>query len=438
MTADATAGRFRLAAPASVSILGIAAAGLTVAMFGACGVLLLLTRDYQRAVYGAGGCVTALVCLAVGFLVARRQPASPIGWLLLGWALLTPLVGVALLYAVLDYRFHRGTLPFGPVAVMAESAEFGIAVLAALTVLLFPDGLYQPRRWPGGTTPPDPPARAWRWVLWVFLTASAVFTAVLVARQALAIERHPLQIGPSGAPLAVPVAAGVLAPLGWIADGLILACWLIIAGRQVARYRRSDGNRRQQLKWLIGGAACCVVATTITIFAGNYSSQAAQAVQDAADLGAAALPAAIGVGIVKYRLYDIDRIVSRTLSYAIVTSLLVGVYLGLVLLASLVLPSGSSPVAVAGSTLVAAALFHPLRRRVQRAVDRRFNRARYNADLILDAFATRLQDAVDLGTVRDELANAVHAAFEPAHLSIWIGSYDRRGVPGRIRGQAGR
>jgi hypothetical protein len=405
MAADATTGRFRLAAPASVSILGIAAAGLTVTMFGACGVLLLLTRDYQRAVYGAGGCVTALVCLAVGFLVARRQPGSPIGWLLLGWALLTPLVGVALLYAVLDYRFHRGTLPFGPVAVMAESAEFGIAVLAALTVLLFPDGLSQPRRW--------------RWVLWVFLTASAALTAVLVARQALAIERHPLQVGPSGAPLAVPVAAGVLAPLGWIADGLILVCWLVIVGRQVARYRRSDGNRRQQLKWLIGGAACCVVATTITIFAGNYSSQAAQAVQDAADLGAAALPAAIGVGIVKYQLYDIDRILSRTLSYAIVTSLLVGVYLGLVLLASLVLPS-SSPVAVAGSTLVAAALFHPLRRRVQRAVDRRFNRARYNADLILDAFATRLQDAVDLGTVRDELADAVHAAFEPAHLSIWI------------------
>jgi hypothetical protein len=110
----------------------------------------------------------------------------------------------------------------------------------------------------------------------------------------------------------------------------------------------------------------------------------------------------------------------RSAAPAIVTSLLVGVYLGLVLLASLVLPSGSSPVAVAGSTLVAAALFHPLRRRVQRAVDRRFNRARYNADLILDAFATRLQDAVDLGTVRDELATAVHAAFEPAYLSIWI------------------
>jgi hypothetical protein len=410
MAAEASTGRFRPAAaaapPASASArVALAAAGLTVVMFGACGVLLLLTRDYQRAVFGAGGTVAALVCLVVGFVVARRQPASPIGWLLLGWALLTPLVGVALLYAVLDYRIHHGTLPFGPVAVMAESGEFGIAVLAALTVLLFPDGRSQPLRW--------------RWLLWIFLAASAMFTATLVAGQALAIERHPLGIGPSGAPQAVPAAGGILGPLGWTADALILVCWAIIMARQVGRYRRSAGNQRQQLKWLIGGATCCVVATTITIFAGNYSSQAAQAVQDAADLGAAMLPAAIGVGIVKYRLYDIDRIFSRTLAYAIVTGLLVGVYLGLVLLASLVRPS-SSPIVVAGSTLVVAALFHPLRRRVQRVVDRRFNRARYNADQIVAAFAARLQDAVELGTVRDELASTVHAALEPAHLSVWI------------------
>jgi hypothetical protein len=404
MAAEVTPGRSRPASPASAHV-ALVAAGLTVAMFAVCGALLLLTRDYQRAAYGAGGTVAALVCLAVGFVVARRQPGSPIGWLLLGWALLTPIVGVALLYSVLDYRIHRGTLPFGPVAVLLETAEFGIAVLAALTVLLFPGGESRPRRW--------------RWVLWVFLAASAAFTAGLVTGQALAIERHPLGIGPSGAPLAVPAAGGILAPLGWTADGLILLCWLIIVGRQVASYRRLTGNRRQQLKWLIGGAACCVVATAITIFAGNYSSGAAQAVQDAADLGAAALPAAIGVGIVKYRLYDIDRIISRTLAYAIVTSLLVGVYLGLVLLASLVLPAYSA-VTVAGSTLVVAALFHPLRRRVQRVVDRRFNRARYNADQIIDAFAVRLQDAVDLGAIRDELGRTVQAALEPAHLSVWI------------------
>src|SRR5580658_4805673 len=193
MAADATTGGLRRAAPGPASArapasarIALAAAGLAVVMFGVCGVLLLLTRDYERAAFGAGGPVAALVCVVVGFVGARRQPASPIGWLLLGWSLLTPVVGVALLYAVLDYRDHHGTLPLGPVAVMLESGEFGIAVLAALTVLLFPDGRSQPLFWPGGTTPPDPPARAWRWLLWVFLAASAMFTAILVAGQALA------------------------------------------------------------------------------------------------------------------------------------------------------------------------------------------------------------------------------------------------------------
>jgi hypothetical protein len=153
--ADITARRSGLASRGSARIAWLSA-GLTVTMFAACGVLLLLTRDYQRAAYGAGGTAAALVCLTVGFVVARRQSGSPIGWLLLGWALLTPLVGVALLYSVLDYRVHHGTLPFGPVAVMAESAEFGIAVLAALTVLLFPDGRSQPLYLPGGTTPQTP------------------------------------------------------------------------------------------------------------------------------------------------------------------------------------------------------------------------------------------------------------------------------------------
>ncbi|HJY95696.1 MAG TPA: hypothetical protein VJ371_12150, partial [Streptosporangiaceae bacterium] len=239
MAAEATAGRFRAASPTSGRV-ALVAAGATVVMFGICGVLLLLTRDYQRAAFGAGGTVAALVCLAVGFVVARRQPGSPIGWLLLGWSLLTPVVGIALLYSVLDYRIHRGTLPFGPVAVVLESGEFGIAVLAALTVLLFPDGRSLPLRW--------------RWLLWVFLAASAMFTATLVAGQALAISRHPLRIGPSGAPLAVPAASGILGPLGWTADALILVCWAIIMGRQVGRYRRSTGNQRQQLKWVIGGA----------------------------------------------------------------------------------------------------------------------------------------------------------------------------------------
>jgi hypothetical protein len=121
----------------------------------------------------------------------------------------------------------------------------------------------------------------------------------------------------------------------------------------------------------------------------------------------------------KYRLYDIDRLISRTLAYAIVTGLLVGVYAGLVLLATQLLHV-HTPVAVAASTLAAAALFNPLRLRVQKTVDRRFNRARYDADQTVAAFAARLKDAVDLDSVRDDLATVVQQALEPAHLSVWI------------------
>jgi hypothetical protein len=130
------------------------------------------------------------------------------------------------------------------------------------------------------------------------------------------------------------------------------------------------------------------------------------------------------VGILKYRLWDIDRVISRTLAYALLTGLLVGVYAGLVLLATQVFRF-SSPVAVAAATLVAVALFSPLRRRVQRLVDRRFNRARYDADRMVDAFAARLQDAVDLDAVATDLTGVVHLALEPTHVALWIAGTGR-------------
>jgi hypothetical protein len=135
--------------------------------------------------------------------------------------------------------------------------------------------------------------------------------------------------------------------------------------------------------------------------------------------GLLALPVSMAVAVFKYRLLDIDRILSRTLAYAIVTGLLIGVYAGLVLLATRVL-TVHTPIAVAAATLAAAALFTPLCRRVQRIVDRRFNRARYDADRTMAAFAARLQDAVDLDTVQGDLLTTVHRALEPAHASVWM------------------
>jgi hypothetical protein len=148
---------------------------------------------------------------------------------------------------------------------------------------------------------------------------------------------------------------------------------------------------------------------------------AATNLQNAISTGAIGLvPLAIGIAVLRYRLYDIDRIISRTLAYAIVTGLLIGVYAGLVLLATQVLQIRGA-VAVAAATLAAAALFNPVRRRVQHRVDRRFNRARYDAETTVAAFAARLKDAVDLDTVRADLAGVVQTALEPAHVWVWSG-----------------
>ena len=127
----------------------------------------------------------------------------------------------------------------------------------------------------------------------------------------------------------------------------------------------------------------------------------------------------IGVAVLKYRLYEIDRIISRVISYAIITAVLAGVFAGVVVLATEALPF-KTPVAVAASTLVAAALFNPLRRRVQHMVDRRFNRARYDAEAVVAAFTARLRQTVDVDTLQGDLTDVVHRAFQPAHVSVWL------------------
>jgi hypothetical protein len=194
--------------------------------------------------------------------------------------------------------------------------------------------------------------------------------------------------------------------------------WII---RQVACFRHARGDVREQYKWFTAGAAVSLVGIVVLTVAESHSGSGLASVVNSVALYATgvAFPLGMGVAILRYRLYEIDRIISRTLAYAIVTGLLVGLYAGLVLLATRVL-GFKGPVAVAGSTLAAVALFTPVRRRVQRRVDRRFNRARYDADQTVAAFAARLQGAVDLDTVRDDLTGVVHAALEPAHVSLWI------------------
>ena len=189
--------------------------------------------------------------------------------------------------------------------------------------------------------------------------------------------------------------------------------------KQVVSYRRATGERRQQLKWLLAGGTIFLVGGFFTLTGSSNNSPLERALGVLGILGLAALPVFVGIAILKYRLFEIDRLISRTLSYAIITGLLVGVYVGLIALTTRALPL-SSPVGVAASTLAAAALFTPLRRWVQRIVDRRFNRAHYDAEATVAAFSAGLRDAVDLDRVQRDLVAVVRLSMQPSHVSVWL------------------
>jgi hypothetical protein len=257
-------------------------------------------------------------------------------------------------------------------------------------------------------------------VVTIYLAAGSLWMAGALTVAATAIIGHDIRVDASGNLLTMDPDGSTA---WWNVIELLFfpvlgVCWLASLGSQAFGWRQSSDERRQQLKWLLFGSAVSVAGLAITLPLSSRSGLLGVLGQ-LGFVGIFALPASIGVAVLKYRLYDIDRIISRTLAYTLVTGLLVGAYAGIVLLATHVL-SVSSPVAVAVSTLAAAALFNPLRHRVQRAVDRRFNRARYDADQTISTFAGRLKDTVDLDSVRDDLAFVVDRALEPAHISVWI------------------
>jgi hypothetical protein len=354
--------------------------------------------------------VIGVPCAAVGMVVTRRQRGNPLGWLFLviGVCLFLSTIGAD--YAALAYGPGHH-LPFGPVALVLDEIWGPSLVLFTVAILLFPDGRL--------------PSRFWRVALRVY---GVWFAALLVATGAAiagALAAHPIRVDSNGGLAAVDQPAGwfnaVQGPLILILLGLSLA----FIARQALSWRHANGERRQQLKWLASGAAVSIICLFVAASSNSPGNGPTLlgVLSTLAWMGVAALPVSIGVAILKYRLYEIDRIISRTLAYAIVTGLLVGVYAGLVLLVTQVLRF-QGPVPVAASTLAAAALFSPLRRRVQHLVDRRFNRARYNADQTVAAFAARLKGAVDLDAVRDDLAGVASHALEPAHVSVWINQHN--------------
>ena len=390
-------GRFRLASSRT---------GLALVV----GVVLLALLDVAMSTLvghgGAGAIWVVLIPFGIfGAVVARRQPSNPIGTILLLLMLLVVASSDAAHYAVLRYRDGDHGLPLGRVAAfLAPGIWMWLVVFLPLPLALFPDGRL---------------SRRWRRAFWGYLTLAGAFVAVNVWQNANAILARQIQVDPKGQ------LTSIGSPASNTAYKAIILLYLGVGGlvwavRLLLSYHSSTGDYRQQLKWLLSGGTLGVIGLMLEYLLGASNSQFLRAVGNVGLLlGLIAIPVSLGVGILKYRLYDIDRLISRTLSYVIITGLLAGVFIGLVVLATEVLPF-SSPVAVAASTLTVAALFNPLRLRVQKLVDHRFNRTRYDAEAVVAAFTSHLREAVDLDTVRSELLQAVGAAVQPTHASRWI------------------
>ena len=339
----------------------------------------------------------------VGYVIARAEPRNPIGWIFIALALFTLFDYATRLYLVLDYQQRGGRLPLGH-AVQFWRGSWSIfpLLLAMPAVVLFPDGRLSPR---------------WRRFMWVYVAAGVVFVTLQLAGQVLQGGSSPVVVSLRGN---LPDNNnGWISGAGWLLAPFFLVAWCSFVVHQIRAWRSSSGVRRAQLKWLAAGSAVLLVSCVVLVMFGDGSSPAARITADLATIGIGVLAVAVGVAILRLRLYEIDRLISRTLSYALLTGLLVAVFGGVVLLTTRVLPF-SSPVAVAVSTLAAAALFNPLRRRVQRLVDHRFNRARYDRDALVARFAAQLRDAVDSDTVVAELTGAAAGSVEPAHISVWV------------------
>jgi hypothetical protein len=347
----------------------------------------------------------------VGALVASRRPKNPIGWIFCAVGLSNLLWAFASKYAIYALLTREGSLPGAEIMAwlgMGWIATLSWGLMATFLLLLFPTGkLVSPR---------------WRPVAW--LTAIALTLAIVV--QAIApgpmTEETPAITNPIGiesAAVIIPVVENVGMPL-------LMAAVLASAASLVVRYRRSRGDERQQLKWFAYSAALLAISILLGLMSnfmpvlefGPYGS----ALQI---LGVCSIPIAVAIAILRYRLYDIDILINRTLVYGLLTATLVAVYFGgIVLLQRLfvALTGEKSTLAVVASTLVIAAVFNPLRSRVQAFVDRRFYRRKYDARKTLETFSAKLRQETDLEALNEELVGVVAETLQPAHVGLWLRS----------------
>jgi len=370
----------------------LALASVALASFNGENLLELVANHY------AIGILNALVLPLIGALIVVGDRRHLLAWLLIVGGVFLAVYNFAAQYAplALGLTWRRLSLPGGDLAswLTGWTNVPGIVILAVFVILLFPDGRL--------------PSRRWRPVAWAGAVVLVVPTAIL------AVGYWPLR-GPQLITEEGSVPPPVVGVMFWTAfqGALLLGAISVVA--LVLRFRRAGAVQRQQIKWFAYGAALSI---PLSLFPearpwGPYLEF----------LGTVLLLAGLGIGIFRYRLWDIDRLVNRTLVYGLLTAILGAVYVGLVLVLGQLfggIGTETPSWAVAGATLAVAALFQPARRRIQQTVDRRFNRRKYNAAKTIEAFSIRLRDQVDLDTLSAELLAAVNQTMQPASASLWL------------------
>jgi hypothetical protein len=347
-----------------------------------------------------GPVVAVLSAATVGAVLASRRPRHPVGWLLLGFALSLTASGVISSYMTYGLLARPGALPAAH-AVARYYPATGAAALAllSLVLLLTPTG--------------SPPSSRWR--RWAFVTAATPVVLVLVVP--VAPGRLDPQLLVTSSPFSGRALGGVLLVVTRVALAVTALAVAVAAGSLLVRFRRAQGVERQQLRWVALAAALMVLAVPVVLVAVALGIPVLA--EWAPPVWVVVLPVAVGAAVLRYRLYDLDRIISRTLAYGLLTLLLGGGYAAVVLGLGQLL-GRDSPLVVAGATLAVAALFQPARRRIQAVVDRRFNRRRHNTAERIAAFGDRLHQQVDLDTLTVELLAVVDQTMQPTQVSLWL------------------
>jgi hypothetical protein len=342
----------------------------------------------------------------VGAVIAVRRPDNAVGWAFSAIALALGVAFAAQFYADYTLVAAPGSLPGGAVAVWLSLWMPVLALVAAtFFCLLFPDG--------------SPPSHRWRWVGWLAVVGGVLLTLGLSLTPGTLDERnYPGARNPVG----VEGTGRFLEGMDTVGTGFALLGLLLAVVSMIVRFRRSIGVERQQLKWIVYAGAVAAGGFALTLF---LSGPLANAVFALAFLAFIGVPVAAGVAILRYRLYEIDLLINRTLVYGALTATLAAVYFGGVtatqaIFRTLTGQQEQPQLAIVVSTLVIAALFNPLRWRIQSFIDHRFYRRKYDARKTLEAFSAKLRDETDLDTLNAELVGVVRETMQPAHVALWL------------------